>query len=73
MMRPALSLAFLLSIPTRTAIACPFCDQRTAQAVSTAIFNERFAQHLALMATPFLLFGAIVAWVYFGGTEHGSK
>ena len=46
--------------------ACPFCDTETGAQVRAGLFDGRFLENLALVLAPFPVFGAVVAWVYFG-------
>ena len=46
--------------------ACPVCDSGTGQAVRAGIFGSDFGFNLFVTIVPFLIFGVIVAGIYYG-------
>ncbi len=59
-LQPFALLAGLLM--TTVALACPDCP--TAQVVRASVVGEGFWNHLVMVAVPFLLIGALSAFLY---------
>jgi len=59
-LQPFVLLAGLLV--TTAAFACPDCP--TARVVRASVLGEGFWSHLVMVLVPFLLIGALSAWLY---------
>jgi hypothetical protein len=62
-LKKALYIAGMTALLIDPAFGCPFCDGPSAKAVHTAIFDDRFARTLGVIALPFAVMGAFVAWL----------